>query len=290
MRKFRRFNWCSSIDIVRSAELEKLNQSLNDYYSKSSLRSAYNEILDRKSQEFPMVLAEGKFIEWLNSQNFKNICEIGCGHGWMSIRVENLKKDISYHGMEVSKDVIEANRKRWPWANWFVGSIYQPPFKLESFDLVFSIYVLEHLVYPLEGLEAMYNLVEIGGAIVLVFPDFVQNKRLPSQQMGWGLERNAIKKLKKGRILDALLSLIDSRLLLPAKLRIVHKKVGSFMVNLSPICFDPDYKEVWSDADAVYIANKREIEHWARTKEMQVEFPFGREGYFMQHSFMVLRK
>jgi hypothetical protein len=45
-----------------------------------------------------------------------------------------------------------------------------------------------------------------------------------------------------------------------------------------------------ADVDAIYIASKQEVKEWAVTKGYSVEFPYGVEGFFAEHTFMRIEK
>jgi SAM-dependent methyltransferase len=221
---------------------------------------------------------------------FTEILEIGCGNGRIYHEIEELLGNTNFTGIEVDKFTIERNANRWPDKKWICSGIYDIALPEKSFDLIYSFYVLEHLVFPEKALRKMYSLLRPGGTLVLVFPDFTSTQRFPSQQLGWGRERTAMEKLKKGKLLDALFSLYHSRISLKKGLQWLLKYPGSFYINTTPICLATDMTDVWPDIDAVYISNKKEVEYWADGLKMKVEYPYGKKGDFAQHAFMVLTK
>jgi SAM-dependent methyltransferase len=285
-----KIDWYPSTDVKYENELESLDKELLAFYSKPSSRCQYNVILEEKGSKDIPDGAEKAFLEWISKKKYKHILEIGCGMGWMFNRISQIKTEVQYTGIELSESQIYENMKRFPKASWVVGSAYQVPLQPFSFECVFSLYVLEHLVYPKRGLDNMYQLLKPGGTLLLVFPDFVAKGNLPSQKLGYGYERTAMEKLKKGKILDGILSLIDSRIILPSALRSLRNKTGGFYINANPICLIGAIQNLWSDIDAVYISHKLEVEQWALQKGMKVTYPFGKKGFFAAHAFMVLEK
>jgi hypothetical protein len=127
------------------------------------------------------------------------------------------------------------------------------------------------------------------GRLVLIFPDFVAKRQFNSQALGLSIEERASQKLRRGRIIDAAVSLYDSRIRLPRALRNVFRNVGAFPINTQPICLLRD-DVVRSDVDAVYIASKAEVQAWALAQGHGVEFPLGTDGEFSDIAFMVLEK
>jgi len=71
------------------------------------------------------------------------ILDLGCGNGRL---FEILKeKGVSYIGIDNSKQLINLAKKKYPKAQFFVGSALNLPFKDNSFDSIYSMAVL-HLI------------------------------------------------------------------------------------------------------------------------------------------------
>jgi SAM-dependent methyltransferase len=283
-------NWVSSTNPSNESILIKLEGRMKNYYQSIEKRAKYNELIKLKEDDAPMDPITQGFITWLQGRIFTEILEIGCGNGRIYHEIEGKLRNANYTGIEVDKFTIERNANRWPDKKWICSGIYDIALPEKSFDLIYSFYVLEHLVFPEKALRKMHSLLRPGGSLVLVFPDFTSTQRLPSQQLGWGRERTAMEKLKKGKLLDALISLYQSRISLKNGLQWLQKNCGNFYINTTPVCLDAGMSDVWPDIDAVYIANKGEVEHWAINMEMKVEFPYGWQGNFQHHAFMVLTK
>jgi hypothetical protein len=76
---------------------------------------------------------------------------------------------------------------------------------------------------------------------------------------------------------------------MPNAMKLACQQVGAFPINLSPICLT--YPDVMgADVDAIYIASKQEVKEWAVAKGYSVEFPYGVEGFFAEHTFMRIEK
>src|SRR5262249_14135275 len=163
------------------------------------------------------------------------------------------------------------------------------PFAAAAFDVCFSLYVLEHLVYPRRALAEMLRVLRPGGRLVLVFPDFVAGGILPSPQVGLSPPRRAVEKLAPGTLLPALVSLYDSRVRLPRLLRRAPARQGPFPVNARPLCLS-DPALMGPDVDAIYIASKREVQEWAEGERLAVEYPDGTDGEMSFQAFMVLAR
>lgn len=284
----RQFRWISSVNGDPEI-LSALDQEMKWFYGSIEGRQLYQEMLDTQEESSPPENSVGHLMpSYICKLNPSNILEIGCGNGRIYRQLRRYGYIGAYSGIEVADYTIKQNKQRHPEATWNCATAYEIPFTDNSFDVCFSFYVLEHLVYPERALREMLRILKPEGKLVLVFPDFVESGRLASQLLGFSLGK-ASEKLGRGTIFDALVSLYDSRVRLPKALKTAVSKNGSFPVNTSPVCLS--YTLVMgADVDAIYIASKKEVHDWALKKGYQVEYPCGIEGEFKEHTFMVLAK
>lgn len=282
----RQFHWTSSVSGDED-RLRELQGRLKSYYSEWSSRSGYQSMLGEAAQSQPK--SEAALLNAILASNPESVLEIGCGSGWLYQRLTDAGLDKeAYAGLEMSQTQIDANIEKFPRASWHCGSIYVHPFGGETFGVVFSYFVLEHLVFPAKALQRMLDLTRPGGKLVLVFPDFVAAGRLASQKLGLR-DRRASELLRQGDICNALFNLYESRFRLPRALRSAVGRHGPFPVNLRPRCIlEP---EIFTpDVDAVYIASKDEVAAWASEKGCTVSYPAGRQRHFRDNALVELTK
>jgi SAM-dependent methyltransferase len=248
----RTLNWVSSLDEANNEVLDQLQERMVLYYASS--KDYYNEI-DYASDAWQNK-NELTHIDIVNSILVgKKILEIGCGIA--NILKFNPLLEPYYTGLEFSDLVIETNKNRFPKAQF--DKISNPKrYNLPNgtFDFIFSRFVIEHTVYPKIFLDECMRLLNRGGTLVILCPDFLGCNRIESQRVGLtaGTGRE---KLARGRVFDALLTAYDTRIKIPLKCaRIISRNVPQFMVNLNPTCFDDKYIP---DVDAVYLAYQKEI-------------------------------
>lgn len=289
--KSRKFNWLSSVDSQNTDLLSELQRQMNSMYESEEFRVTYNSLIGFKEDFYKLDPVTIAFQNWLAQLQPKSLLEYGCGVGRIWNHINSVLHSTKYTGIEVDSYSIESNSIRFPDCTWIQGSVYQEDLvPNQNYEVVFCFYVLEHLVFPAKALDIMFKKVQPGGNLVLVFPDFTRSGRLPSQQLGWGNERTAKEKLCRGKLFDAVLSLYDSRIRLRNALKKIQTSPGGFHINTKPICLQNGISQVWPDFDAVYIANRSDISHWAQEVGGQVFYPSGIQSPFDEHSFMQIKK
>jgi 2-polyprenyl-3-methyl-5-hydroxy-6-metoxy-1,4-benzoquinol methylase len=84
-----------------------------------------------------------------------SILDVGCGEGFTLNRLKEQGIGKQLEGLESSKDAIALGKKTYPDIKIVQGSIYQLPYKDNSFDLVLCTEVLEHLEKPQDALKEL---------------------------------------------------------------------------------------------------------------------------------------
>ncbi len=284
----RQFRWISSVN-GDATILSALDQQISWFYSQIETRALYQEMLNSQEEISPFQDSVRHLMpSYVCQLKPASILEVGCGSGRLYRQLRSYGYAGAYSGIEVAEYLIENNKQRHPEATWNCANAYTIPFADDCFDVCFSLYVLEHLVYPERALQEMVRVVKPGGCLALVFPDFVESGRFPSQLLGFSFGK-ASEKLHRGSLIDTIISLYDSRIRLPKALKSVVATFGQFPVNTRPLCLS--YPSVMSaDIDAIYIASKKEVHHWAVANGYQVEYPCGTEGEFSEQAFIVIIK
>lgn len=284
----RHFRWISSVTGDKDI-LDRLDRAMSQFYGTEEGRGGYQHMLSNLAgeelrKESPDYDIAGRLLDL----DAEQVLEVGCGDDRLYRHIKQFGYEGDYLGVEVADYVIEANRKTCPEARWMEGSVYDLPVSSGEVDVALSLFVLEHLVYPVRGLEEMLRVVRPGGTLLLVFPDFAVSGRLASQKLGYSAG-TARQKLSKGHLIDAIVSLIDSRIRLPRALDNAAEECGPFPVNTRPLCLtEPSYMQ--PDVDAVYIASSREVKVWAESQGYHVRLPFGQTGRYREVAFMEIEK
>lgn len=103
----------------------------------------------------------------------KNILDLGCGEGTrLNFLVSEVSDQKETLGVDISKTGIKLAQKSFPQMYFLIANLEKLPIKNESFDLVYSAFVLEHLDYPEKVLDEAIRVTAFGGHLVLIAPNF----------------------------------------------------------------------------------------------------------------------
>ncbi len=185
------------------------------------------------------------------------VLDLGCGSGHA---YDNLREcGVKYTGVDCSEPQIKNNQTEKVTARgardatFLASSLYDVDLPEASFDVVFSLYVLEHLVWPQKFLREMVRLTRPGGMIVIVCPSFRSAGRMPSLPHGGpGSLKEKLRRADFGGALQH----IFFRMYWP---QMTSRRFPSdrhpWLINLTPACLN----ERWAtDNDAVYMVDRAE--------------------------------
>ena len=89
------------------------------------------------------------------SRKVDSILDAGCGEGFTLNRLKEKGIGRRWEGLEYSEAAIELGKKVYPDIKIIHGSVYELPYKDNSFDLVLCTEVLEHLEEPAKALKEL---------------------------------------------------------------------------------------------------------------------------------------
>jgi SAM-dependent methyltransferase len=185
------------------------------------------------------------------------ILEVGCGSA--NILRSYPRFGPRYCGCDLSPTLMALCAQRYPQARFRVLDDPRTlPFPDNSFDAVFSIFVIEHVVFPQDFLNECIRVLKPGGLFMLRCPHFLGPSSMPSQRAGFSAGTGS-DKLGAGRWLDALVTGWDRKVRIPLRcffLRRESMQGRGFFIILKPVCFQDQFI---ADYDAVYLTHKTEI-------------------------------
>ena len=94
-------------------------------------------------------------VNLVSLKKVDSILDVGCGEGFTLNRLKEHRIGTKLEGLEYSKDAIELGKKTYPDIKITQGSIYELPYRDNSFDLVLCTEVLEHLEEPEKALKEL---------------------------------------------------------------------------------------------------------------------------------------
>lgn len=163
---------------------EKLLQINNNTYNKIALE--FSQTRNYKWREF------NDFKKYVKNGN--KILDIGCGNGRL---IEMLKEfDISYIGIDQSKNLLQQAKLKYPKYKFSQGDILDKDFAENTFDIIFSIAVLNHIPSSKLRLKALKNInktLKPGGILIL------SNWNLWTFKSKKNLYKHAYKKFKMSK-------------------------------------------------------------------------------------------
>lgn len=92
-------------------------------------------------------------LDMLRELNPDKVLDVGCGEGYTLEKLRKAKIGKYLEGIEYLQEAIDLGRKLHPHIKIKKGSIYELPYKDNSFDMVLCTEVLEHLEDPRKGLK-----------------------------------------------------------------------------------------------------------------------------------------
>lgn len=129
------------------------------------------------------------------SSRSKNILDLGCGDGTRLHYIFKIGKHCV--GVDISKYAISIAKKRYSECDFKVANLEKIPFNDNSFDFVYSAFVLEHLQNPEKVINEAIRVLDVHGTLLLMSPNFGSPNRISPPA-----KYSRIKKLFSGLIKD----------------------------------------------------------------------------------------
>jgi SAM-dependent methyltransferase len=247
-----------SIRLVRLRDLEPsdkstLEERLTKFYQTTP--ALYYQIADQAAEQYVSALLPFHCDLVSRIAPGTKVVELGCGSAHLCRQVE--KMGGVYLGMDHDEHLLQRNRERFPRARFLPLSA-----KLdEQFDVVASLYTIEHVVDPPHYLKTMWNFCKPAGLIAIICPDFVDGESLPPSVFYGTTPRRLREKILSLAFGDMIEHCID--LFWRAerwKRRLRMEKPGAFWINLRPrVLHGANYS---IDADAVHLSRLQDISGW----------------------------
>jgi len=109
-----------------------------------------------------------RLLKTLIKKDYK-VLDLGCGEG---SRLNFLVNNSSGYGKDISRNAVTKANKKYPNLNITQGNLYKLPFKENSFHLVYSAFVIEHLEHPEIMINEARRVLIKGGIFVIIAPNY----------------------------------------------------------------------------------------------------------------------
>lgn len=188
-----------------------------------------------------------------------SVLEVGCGTAHLCPHIE--ARGAAYTGVDYSEALVADNRRRFPRARFFqLGEL--PP---EQFDVVVSLYTIEHVADPPAYLDRLWSLCRPGGMLAIICPEFVLCPGLAPSLFFGRTPRRFRQKLKSFDLQDACSHLIDLKLRAVLWKRCARRgSPGAFWMNLRPRILAG--AEFTRDTDAIHLVRLDDLIWFFREK------------------------
>ena len=251
-----------SLELCRRAELSPsraaaLEAALAGFYRNPP--PEYYQIADSANADYTAAAAPFHFDLVQQVSPGMSVLELGCGTAHLCPHVE--QRGGAYTGVDYSEALLAENRRRFPRARFLRVS---DPLE-ERFDLVASLYAIEHVVDPPAYLEELWRRCRPGGLVAIICPEFLKHAGLPPSVYYGRTPRRLREKLKKFHLLDAFSHLVEFKLTGPRwSSRLREGAPGAFWINLRPRVLHGAAYSI--DADAVHAVGLRDLVWYFRGK------------------------
>lgn len=237
------------------AALEELQDKMVSYYTRLPYPDYAQEPNFHKQKDIQDI--QRKMLRYIPSG--ARLLEVGCAWGTAAREIVTHRDARLYVGVNLIYPEPHENRPPF-----LIATAHALPFRSNVWDVVLSLFTIEHLVLPASFLDEAWRTLKPGGCLLIVAPDFTLH---PMQSERIGLSYGAGReKLAQGKILDALLTAYDTRvrITLNRLWRRIYLCLGyyAFPILAEPRCLR--LRGFTPDCDAVYPACPEEIFNYLR--------------------------
>jgi SAM-dependent methyltransferase len=216
----------------------------------------YESVAREAAEKYKLEPTVRQFVEHYGLQRGK-VLDVGSGRGYLQDVVED------YTGLDLSSEVARHYHKQF-----VAGSAFDLPFPANSFDALWTVWVVEHLNRPERAFREMRRVVKNGG-ILLLFPTWNCERWLSG---GYAVRPYSDFTLP-GKLVKASIPVrqslpFQSLYRVPVRLlRSLQYRWGGSSTPLQFVALQPNYEVYWQpDSDAAISLDSYEAYLWFRSK------------------------
>lgn len=136
------------------------NEELSAYYKNYGVTSYLSEITIKRYHQL--------LDEFEKYRKTNRLLDVGCGRGLFLDEAK--KRGWEVYGTELSEETTKICREKG--INMYYGSLHENCFDAESFDVITSLEVIEHINTPKNEIKSFKKLLRIGGLVYITTPNF----------------------------------------------------------------------------------------------------------------------
>lgn len=104
-------------------------------------------------------------LGWATPQPNERALDVGCGTGHFTIMLAEYGAEVT--GCDTSEAMLAHARTKYPALTWHLADARELPYADASWDLVFSVTMLEFVREPIRALDEMWRVLKPGGRLVV---------------------------------------------------------------------------------------------------------------------------
>jgi len=164
---------CSLMYVSPMPTQEELNQFYQNYHKTSQYTGKLDSKLRRAKKRI-------RVIKW--RARGKKFIDVGCNVGFAVEAARRLGLDAV--GIDIDESSIRLGKSLFPEAMLEIKSVQELASTGAAFDLIYCSEVIEHLLHPVEFVEALYKILDDNGILFLTTPD-IDHFSLPKDILSW---------------------------------------------------------------------------------------------------------
>ena len=130
-------------------------------------------------------------VEQYVKKNCRSGLDVGCGWGWAIKYFRDL--GVEMHGFDVTRNILKDSISFCGIENLLIADGEKIPYKKDTFDLVFSWHVIEHVPHPEIFLKEIKRVLRDNGLLIIGVPNDHALDILPFRPLRYLLNEKAIK-------------------------------------------------------------------------------------------------
>lgn len=101
-----------------------------------------------------------------------HVLDVGCGDGFITNAIMNIRSVEDIHGIDISKTAIHLAKAKYPHIDFEVGQVTELPFESNYFDAITAIELIEHIYDTEQMFKEFFRVLKNNGYLIVTTTDF----------------------------------------------------------------------------------------------------------------------